>query len=909
MTFSSQGTRDRRRCQSRVAVVALCCVAISIPPASGQPLPGSSLSITPDIAIAGAFKTVTFTFTVGETGLESGGGIRFELPVAYGETEPYFWSKPQTTLPDAPGYLQARSSSDVPLTLTTYGIAGGIFECAVGEEPLTPGESITISYRGLLQSLARPVPMRYQIRISGDDAWEGGPDPPTMHIVPREALTLITTTRADIQAGQPVPVSVVAIDRFGNRATGYRGTIQLLSSEPTAWLPTTEYTFTEQDAGVHTFDGVRMDSTGFQRIRAIDPDRDLQISSHYAWISTAAPSLNRFFGDTHFHTGTGTGNRGFLSLSDAPTADVSTVEIKKFQAINAGGDHRGNFTDAETAYAYARDVVRLDFASSAEHDAVLLDSAAWEESQSITESVNEPGTFTTLFAYEWTPGFTHHIVLYKDPGQSVFARDQYPDLPSLWAALDQQGAPTITIPHISWAFDDHTIWNDVNNTYRKLGEIYSLWNNRFLVQPDDIPQRFELGIGNKWSYQYAWHHGHRVGLVGSSDNHLGRPGANNYTIYTHHTGGFAVAVAGDNTRDRIWEAFQNRRTYATTGTRIYLDFQADGHSMGAEYTTAEPPVLSVRVAGTNKLALVEIVKYQSGSYTSIHTEEPDRDTSIFDVTDEAFDQDCMYYLRVTQEDEYPGRPWSHSTSEMAWSSPIWVRFGGVERLDGAIIRGRRDENTIALVFTGDEYADGAGHIREVLAKHGVAGSFFFTGNFYRNEDFAEEIHALAADGHYLGPHSDRHLLYNSWENRDSLLVSREVFEKDILDNYGEMARFGIGRGDGQYFMPPYEWYNREIAGWTDELGLTLINYSPGTRSHADYTTPEMDHYEPSGEIFASIESYESEDPDGLSGFILLSHVGTAPERTDKFYEYLGPLIRSLRERGYDFVRIDELIEP
>ena len=344
MTFSLQGFRDRRRCQSRIAAVALCCVAISILPASGQPRPVGSLSITPDSAIAGAFKTVTFTFTVGETRLESGGGIRFELPVAYGETEPYFWSKPQTTHPDAPGYLETRSSSDVPLTLTTYGIAGGIFECAVGEEPLTPGESITISYRGLVQSLARPVPMRYQVRISGNAQWETGLNPPMMHVMPRDAHTLITTTPADIQAGQPFPVTVVAIDRFGNRATGYRGKIRLTSSDSSAWLPTTEYTFSEMDSGVHTFDSVRIGSTGFHNIRAYDRDRDLQISSHYAWISTAAPSLRRFFGDTHFHTGTGTGNRGFLSLSDAPAADISTVEIKKFQSINAGGDHRGNFT-------------------------------------------------------------------------------------------------------------------------------------------------------------------------------------------------------------------------------------------------------------------------------------------------------------------------------------------------------------------------------------------------------------------------------------------------------------------------------------------------------------------------------------------------------------------------------------
>jgi endoglucanase len=37
------------------------------------------------------------------------------------------------------------------------------------------------------------------------------------------------------------------------------------------------------------------------------------------------------------------------------------------------------------------------------------------------------------------------------------------------------------------------------------------------------------------------------------------------------------------------------------------------------------------------------------------------------------------------------------------------------------------------------------------------------------------------------------------------------------------------------FPAPYEHFNADIAGWTRELGLTLVNYTPGTRSAADYT--------------------------------------------------------------------------
>ena len=227
---------------------------------------------------------------------------------------------------------------------------------------------------------------------------------------------------------------------------------------------------------------------------------------------------------------------------------------------------------------------------------------------------------------------------------------------------------------------------------------------------------------------------------------------------------------------------------------------------------------------------------------------------------------------------------------------------------GGIIRGDRTKKEIALVFTGDEYGDGLDPINSVLDSLDVKASFFFTGRFYRNPEFKDAIAALHSEGHYLGAHSDQHLLYCSWEDRDSLLVTRDEFRKDLLDNYLEMKGFGIRKEKAHFFLPAYEWYNDRISEWTDSLGLQLVNYTPGTRSHADYTTPDMDdHYVSSDQIFDSILSFESKEAEGLNGFILLSHVGVDPRRTDKFYLRLGPLIAELTKRGYDFVRIDELL--
>lgn len=227
---------------------------------------------------------------------------------------------------------------------------------------------------------------------------------------------------------------------------------------------------------------------------------------------------------------------------------------------------------------------------------------------------------------------------------------------------------------------------------------------------------------------------------------------------------------------------------------------------------------------------------------------------------------------------------------------------------GGIIRGNRGQKELALVFTGDSFADGGEPIRQALARHHVKGSFFLTGNFYRNPDFHQLIKNLVADGHYLGAHSDAHLLYCPWENRDSLLVTREQFEADLAANHQEMAKFGISKARAKYFLPPYEWYNEKISAWAKAWGVTLVNFTPGTRSNADYTYPEMAaRYVSSEKIMENIWAYEKKDPAGLNGFILLIHIGTDPRREDKFYRRLDELLAALREKGYRCKRIDELL--
>jgi len=224
---------------------------------------------------------------------------------------------------------------------------------------------------------------------------------------------------------------------------------------------------------------------------------------------------------------------------------------------------------------------------------------------------------------------------------------------------------------------------------------------------------------------------------------------------------------------------------------------------------------------------------------------------------------------------------------------------------GAIIRGDVSTKKLALVFTGDERGESTTHILDVLKNRNVKAAFFVTGNFLRQPALRMLRQRAVAEGHYLGPHSDSHPLYCAWEDRDKSLVTQKIFAADLRKNIAGLRALGALQGEEPVlFIPPYEWYNRDQVEWSRALGVTLINFTPGSGSNRDYAPEGDPHFVPSHTIYGDILAYEEKDPHGLNGFILLLHLGSG--RQDPFQPLLGPLCDELAKRGYGFVRVDEL---
>ena len=224
---------------------------------------------------------------------------------------------------------------------------------------------------------------------------------------------------------------------------------------------------------------------------------------------------------------------------------------------------------------------------------------------------------------------------------------------------------------------------------------------------------------------------------------------------------------------------------------------------------------------------------------------------------------------------------------------------------GAVVKVvEKERNEIALVFTGHDYDEGLDVVLNALNENNVQGSFFLTEEFLSNNTAA--IKNAHFNGHYIGAHSSNHLLYASWDDRQQTLVSRDSFQRDLKNNWHIIEALLEEEVNSKIFLPSYEWYNGEIVSWAEELGNTVINYTPGLRTPADYTYPEMgDRYMSSKSILDSLWAFEAKQ--GLSGAILLVHIGTDSKRTDKFYNYLGDLIRTLKGKNYKFNTIDSIL--
>jgi hypothetical protein len=109
----------------------------------------------------------------------------------------------------------------------------------------------------------------------------------TIAVSPAAAVRFDVGLPGGSTAGAPFAVTVTARDPYNNVATDYRGTVYFLSSDEGAVLPAA-YTFTDADAGSHTFDRLILFRAGGQQLTVTDVQDPSRSGSGTLTVSPAA---------------------------------------------------------------------------------------------------------------------------------------------------------------------------------------------------------------------------------------------------------------------------------------------------------------------------------------------------------------------------------------------------------------------------------------------------------------------------------------------------------------------------------------------------------------------------------------------------------------------------------------------
>lgn len=486
---------------------------------------------------AGDFTSVTLTYTAGFYGIDDRGGLKISFRSATDQT------RFQCEDPAAPGYVTVTCSNGSatkiwyeshrnlrPWHHTLY------VQCL---RFLAEGDCITVRFgdksNGSLGFRLQTFCERaFQFRVHVDPFatydYVVLPDDqqPAVQLVPGPGIrwrAVLPTLRAK---GQPFALGIKVEDRWGNPSDRIEAQLRLYATGPVEGLPPTLDVTPRQSC--HRIDGLRAEQAGDIRIELFDQDDQLLTRSNPLRI-VDRPDFCHYWSDMHGQSG--------------ETIGTNT---------------------ADDYFTFARDLAFLDIAAHQANDFQITDSF-WLELNALTSAFDEPGRFLAVPGYEWSGNTSvggDHNVWYREEGRPIYRAHSYligeaadpgnecPTAADLFARLQDEDA--LVVAHVGGRFADITYAHDAR--LEPSVEIHSAWGT------------FE------WIVEDALRQGYRIGIVGGSDEHKGRPGASYPGAAKFGaTGGLTCHLLPELNRDELFAAFRLRRHYATSGCRAFLDIR------------------------------------------------------------------------------------------------------------------------------------------------------------------------------------------------------------------------------------------------------------------------------------------------------------------------------------------------
>ena len=534
----------------------------------------------PSRVVAGTHATLRFVYEAGAMGMSGDGRLR----IAW--RWPFDWHELQTGDPTAAGYMVARivtatDGSERPAAIAreqawSFNPWNHHIELAADGDGLAAGDRFELvcgDRSGGGPGWRAPTfgckTARFLAAVSADGQrdWYQLNELPAIAVEPGEPVALEVIAPSTGAAGASFELLVKGVDAWGNPAP--LSDIPELSLVPKAsWSPRSNGA--GEDPPVHRH-RARIDEEGVYRIEAQVAGargEQLRATGNPTRVTPAAARRWRLlWGDIH----------------------SGQTEI---------GCGAGTLADH---YRYARDAGGLQFATQQSNDHYVT-TADWEQIHRDTQEAHEDGVFVAFVGCEWsplTPEGGDRNVVYRDAearlhrsGRFYTERepDSTPDLPNAPAFFAvMRDRPVLINMHVGGRpanLDFH------EPRIEPLVEIHSTHGTC------------------EWFVAEALRRGYVVGITAGTDGVMGRPGADGpgWRQCRNLHSGLTALYAEDLTRESLWEAMMARRCYGTTGARIGLWLDVDGHAMGEAYETVAPPALKVVVEGTAAVERVDILR-------------------------------------------------------------------------------------------------------------------------------------------------------------------------------------------------------------------------------------------------------------------------------------------------------------
>lgn len=506
---------------------------------------------------------------------------------------------------------------------------------AAGKAPkeLPAGTQITVDGRlAKAKTSGGSIAFRVESAADWNGPWKTVSAWSAADLVAAEPKSMVVYLRANRTA------CVVYLDELSNPAQPGKRTITLFDE-------TGKQLGKAETSGSFTKFGPDVILQNIERVVAKD-DQGIQACSNARY--APADAVNTYFGELHLHTEYS--GDGFRPIRDSLNSTFDEMGLD-FVAL---GDHVG----------FSREYRLQDYFD-------------------VLDEFNKPPDHVTLLGYELGLGKGHINPLYRTRETAAAFDDAWKDM---WAdPINMEHCrinlepffkhfkpeDVIAIPHHTNHTSAPVVGKDGQPSWRnfdlraldtRFTPVIEMCQTRGAFETEETDPDWHVKVGGYGSsLRSALARGLRIGFVGGSDNHHGwATRLADTPEYCSLTG----IQARELTREAIFDAIKARRTYATTGVHIVLDFSLNGKfPMGSEVKL--PPTdkhaFKISVRGTAPIERVEIIS-QGATLAKLDSGgKRDIDLTWTDPRPDAPADDCYYYVRVRQTDGH-----------CAWSSPIWV---------------------------------------------------------------------------------------------------------------------------------------------------------------------------------------------------------------------------------------------